>query len=65
VTVEGAAIAAATGAVAGLGYALLEDRDLRRSIKTSIGLGLVVLGSYLFSPAGLRRMWLGDYSHLD
>ena len=64
VTAEGAVIALATGAVIGCGYSLFKDQDLRRSVKITAGAALSVMGAFLFAPAGLRRMWMGDYSYL-
>ena len=64
VTAEGAVLALATGAVLGCGYALLNDQDLRRTAKSTVGAALCVMGSFLFAPAGFRRMWIGDYTHL-
>ena len=38
VSSDGALIALATGALGGLGYALLQDHDLKRTVKSSIGM---------------------------
>ena len=64
VTAEGAVIALATGAVICCGYSLIHDKDLRRSVKMTAGGALCVMGAFLFAPAGLRKMWMGDYTHI-
>ena len=58
VSVEGAVFAFAAGAIGGLGVALLGDDDVRRLVKRTLGGGLLVVASYLWAPASLRRAWL-------
>ena len=55
---EGAMFALFTGAVGGIGYALLCDDKTERLVKRAWGGALVVLSAYLFAPAALRRAWL-------
>lgn len=57
-SIEGVLVAFASGACAGLGYALLADDNARRVLKRSFGGGLLVVSLYVFSPAGLRKVWL-------
>lgn len=52
-----------SGAAIGVGYTFLQDDNVPMNIvkKKALGGGTFVLGFYLFSPAFLRRLWLGRF----
>jgi hypothetical protein len=56
---EGAVVAFLSGAMLGCGYSLLNnDKKVRDVIRRTIGGAVMTAGLYLWSPAGVRRLWL-------
>jgi hypothetical protein len=60
VSLSGALMAALSGAVLGGGRSLMYDDEASSSktARKACGGALLVVGLYLFAPAGLRREWL-------
>ena len=52
-----AILAIVSGAMMGAGYAFFNDEDERRFQQRSVGGAVMVLGLYVFAPAGLREAW--------
>jgi len=58
VTQFGSALSLVTGGLLGLGFALLQDDPLSKTMKKATGGAIFLFGMYLVSPVALRKAWL-------
>eukprot|EP00518_Triparma_eleuthera_P003134 CAMPEP_0182463530 /NCGR_PEP_ID=MMETSP1319-20130603/7645_1 /TAXON_ID=172717 /ORGANISM="Bolidomonas pacifica, Strain RCC208" /LENGTH=71 /DNA_ID=CAMNT_0024663091 /DNA_START=26 /DNA_END=241 /DNA_ORIENTATION=+ len=58
ITPYGSFLAFSAGASLSLGYYLLQDFTLRRSLKNGFAGGIFTLGFYTIVPTWVRQMWL-------
>ena len=59
ISAHGAMVAALSGSMLGMGYALLHnDKDVKDVIRRTVGGAFCMAGLYLWAPSALRRAWL-------